>query len=103
MGGLYDDSGSTYDQPGSTYNSLTADGTYVELPGRFSMSPNPFDQVRALETYNRLTLKLPGGHTRYVSCDIGAMVTIPVVGIYRADLTLTDTTAPSIEPPEWIL
>src|SRR5690606_17739835 len=103
MGGLYDDPGATYDQPGSSYNSLTADGTYVELPGRFGMSPNPFDQVRALETYSRLTLKLPGGHTRYVSCDVSAMTTVPVIGLYRADLTLRDTTPPDVIPPGWII
>lgn len=103
MSGLYDQEGVAYNSVGSSYNSLTADGTYTEQPGRFAMSPNPFDAVRSLETYDRLTLKLPGGHTRYVACDVGGLTTIPVIGLYKADLTFTDTPAPSVVPEGWVV
>lgn len=95
MPGLYDEPGAIYDDEGN-YNGLEAQ--YIERPGRFSLSPNPFDDVRNLETYSRLTLKLPGGHTRYVSCDVSAMTVIPIYGIYRSDLTLRDTTPPEVNP-----
>lgn len=100
MPGLYDEPGAIYDDEGN-YNGLSAD--YVERPGRFAMAPTPFDDVRNLETYNRLTLKLPGGHTRFVSVDVGGLTVVPVIGLYRADLTLRDTTPVDIYPPDWIL
>lgn len=95
----YDESGFVYDEEGYTYDGETsAEGFSDRAPGRKSLSPTPYALIRSLESYNRLTLKIPGGHTRYVTADVGALVTTPAFGIYLAELTLTDTTVPSTDP-----
>ena len=62
--------------------------------GRSAMAPTAFNQLRSLERVQRVELKLPGGHTRFVFVDVGALSIIPVVGQYMAELTLTDSVPP---------
>ena len=91
--GLYDES-LPYDDDGSY------DGTQYSSrsPGAKSMSPVPYALIRALENEDRLTLKLPGGHTRYVTLDVGALASTPVFGVYLAEITLTDCVVPGTYP-----
>lgn len=68
------------------------------VPGAKSMTPSPYDVLRSLEGFNRLALQLPGGHTRWVSLDLGDM-TIRVAGaVYVAEITLTDVVHPPSDP-----
>ncbi len=46
--------------------------------------------VRELEKLCRLQLSLPGGHTRWVSLDLGPLTVHTSKGVYLAEITLTD-------------
>lgn len=65
------------------------DGELLGEGGR-SLNPKPFDALRQLERECRLQLALPGGHTRWVSLDLGSMSVRTVYGAYLAEITLTD-------------
>lgn len=58
--------------------------------GGRSFNPKPFDALRQLERECRLQLALPGGHTRWVSLDLGSLTVRTVHGTYLAEITLTD-------------
>jgi hypothetical protein len=88
--GIYDDD-NFYDFPASSPTS--------EEPGAKGMAPTPFQQLNQFERTTRMTLKLPGGHTRVVYFDSGAQTLIPVIGLAMSECTLTDTTPVSIEVP----
>lgn len=93
--GIYDedlpyDSDGAYDYPGGTYETIS--------PGAKSMTPKPYEDVLNLERIQRVRLKLPGGHTRSVFVDTGALVITPVVGLYMAELTFVDTPPLDIDP-----
>jgi hypothetical protein len=88
--GIYDDD-NFYDFPASSPTS--------EAPGARSMAPTPFQQLREMERKTRMTLKLPGGHTRTVYLDLGAMTIIPIIGHHAAEIVLTDTTPVEISVP----
>lgn len=76
--------------------------SYSEAVGGKSMGVRPFDRLRRLSRTQRVTLKLPGGHTRFVYVTIGAMTRIPSVGLANAEVTLTDATEPDVTPPGWM-
>ena len=90
--GIYDDD-NFYDYSASSPTS--------EEPGAKGMAPTPFQQLNQIERNARMTLKLPGGHTRVVYVDTGAQTLIPVIGLAMAELTLTDTTPTEISVPEY--
>lgn len=68
--------------------------------GDLSMSPVPFRGVRDLENLCRLQLVLPGGHTRWVSLDLGTLSVRTVHGVYLAEITLTDLNVLDASPYE---
>lgn len=71
-----------------------------EVPSRGgqSMSPTPFDELRAMASQPRIMLQLPGGHTRWVSMEIGSMTVRTASGLHVAEITLTDVTLPISDP-----
>lgn len=73
-------------------------GEYI-APGGASFSPTPFTYLLlALERSERLVLQLPGGHTRFVSLDLGGLTIRTQNGVYLAELNLTDVTPPNSDP-----
>lgn len=66
-------------------------------PGPQSMTPTPFEQLRALHG-EYVTLILPGGHTRRVILEVGDMTVTVSKGIYIADIKLTDARGETVEP-----
>jgi hypothetical protein len=102
----YNSNSVTYDDLGNAETCIVdqADSlaNYGELlqAGAKSMSPRPYE-AGLLNVFNSSavwTLKLPGGHTRFVTVEVGSMVITPVHGVYMAELTLTDVTPPSNDP-----
>lgn len=73
---------------------------YGEFVGRggFALTPVPYDLLRAAERLSRLALQLPGGHTRYVSLDLGPMTIRTQNGVYLAEILLTDVVPPEADP-----
>lgn len=110
---LYDDTVALYDDPIVAYDGGAEAGAcaaaqtsslnnYGELlsKGGGSMSPRPYERD-ILNVFNSSAiweLKLPGGHTRFVTAQVGAMAITPAAGLYMAELTLTDITPPSADP-----
>lgn len=93
--GIYDES-LPYDSIGLyDYPNL---GIPAARRGRYSLAPTPFTEIQELHRHQRVELKLPGGHTRFVYFDVGAMVIIPVIGQYMAEITLVDTPPPTTDP-----
>ncbi len=85
-------------------NMFTCDSTPITaydediVPGAKAMTPSPFDTLRLLENSNRLVLQLPGGHTRWVSLDLGGMTIRTAGAVYMAEITLTDVIRPPSDP-----
>lgn len=80
-------------------NSITNYGELLQKGGQ-SMSPRPYERD-ILNVFNSSAvwiLKLPGGHTRFVTAQVGAMAITPAAGVYMAELTLIDVTPPSADP-----
>jgi hypothetical protein len=68
--------------------------------GRYAMSPRPFE-VSLLPVFNSTatwTLKLPGGHTRKVSMQVGDMTITTFNGLYMSSMTLTDVQTANTNP-----
>lgn len=111
---LYDDPVAMYDDPAVAYDGadLTPDACdvnqtsslidYGELlsKGGQSMSPRPYERdiLNVFNSSAPWVLKLPGGHTRFVTVQVGAMAITPSAGLYMAELTLIDITRPSADP-----
>lgn len=76
----------------------TWEGGETAAAGQRAFNPRPFDTVRYLENKCRLQLTLPGGHTRWVSLDLGTLNVRTSNGVYLAEITLTDL-APLSESP----
>jgi hypothetical protein len=70
----------------------------LPTPGSYSFTPYPFNRLRDLQDVTRLTLVLPGGHTRFVSLALGPMTVHTSHGVYKAELILTDVRAPDSNP-----
>lgn len=75
----------------SDTNEVWAGGE-TAAAGQRSFNPRPFDTLRYLENQCRLQLSMPGGHTRWVSLDLGTLSVRTVHGTYLAEITLTDLT-----------
>lgn len=68
--------------------------------GRFAMTPRPYESS-LLPIFNSIygwTLKLPGGHTRRVTLQVGDMSITTINGLYAASLNLTDVIPLSADP-----
>jgi hypothetical protein len=65
--------------------------------GPSSMSPTPYDELRALNG-QYVTLVLPGGHIRRVILEVGGMTVTVARGVYLAEITLTDARLIEVEP-----
>lgn len=76
----------------------TVPWTETLTPGAASLSPVPFDQLRGIEDTTRFSLLLPGGHSRFVTMQLGGLSIKTMMGIYLAEVTLTDTTSPDVSP-----
>jgi hypothetical protein len=112
---LYDDSVAAYDSSTVSYdgsatpvvttcttaqNSSLTDYSELLSKGGGSMSPRPYERdiLNVFNSSATWLLKLPGGHTRFVTAQVGAMAITPAAGLYMAELTLTDITPPSADP-----
>lgn len=73
-------------------------GENTPTPGSKSMTPTPFNALRAMDQTSRLQLNLPGGHTRFVSVNVGSLSIRTVQGVYLGELDLTDVVIPEIDP-----
>lgn len=104
----YDDAVTPYDgnEPDLTnvcaVNQYFSQARYDELlsKGDRSMSPRPYERdiLNVFNSSAPWVLKLPGGHTRFVTVTVGAMTITPAAGVYMAELTLTDIQIPSSDP-----
>lgn len=55
-----------------------------------SLTPTPWDTIRAYARADRLDVRFPGGHTRTMSLSLGGLVARNQFGVYLAELTFTD-------------
>lgn len=68
--------------------------------GVYAMSPLTFENliVPIMRSSDAFVMKLPGGHTRWVTVEIGGMTVTTQNGMYIAELIITDVTPPSADP-----
>lgn len=66
--------------------------------GQNSMSPTPFDAVRAQAEVDTFTLSLPGGYSRSVTLTLGTLTIKTAAGLFLAEITLTDVPSVEVNP-----